>query len=118
MIYMLKNKIAIIFILLTVLFSGCGYKQTNTQIRDVSFLKFNKSMFKDYTVVVNDKYKFKLDACIEQDDTGQCHDNTSDKLYEITSGNSVVKVFDNNNNLIMRKEMYIGSSNTMEINLP
>jgi len=115
---MLKSKISIMFILLAVLFSGCGYKQTNTQIRDVSFLKFNKSMFKNYTVVVNEKYKFKLDACVKQNDSGQCYDNTIDKLYEITSGNSVLKVFDNNKNLIMRKEMYIGSSNTMEINLP
>jgi hypothetical protein len=72
-------------------------------------------MFKDYTVIINEKFEFKLDACIEQDDNEECHDN---KLYEITSGNSVVKVFDNNNNLIMKKEMYIGSSNTMEINLP
>lgn len=106
--YMLKNKLTIILILLVVLLSGCGIKQTNTQIKDVSFLKFNKSMFKDYTVIVNEKFKFKLNV----------NDDTDSKLYEITSGNSVIKVFDNNNNLIMEKEMYIGSSNTMEINLP
>ena len=117
MIYMWKNKI-LLAILFAILFTGCGYKETNTQIRDVSFLKFNKSMFKNYTVIVNEKYTFKLDACIKNDNIGQCHDDTRDKLYEITSGNSVVKVYDNNNNLIMKKEMYIGSSNTMEINLP
>ena len=117
MIYMLKNK-TILTIILIVLFSGCGYKQTNTQIRDVSFLKFNKSSSNNYTIVVHEKFKFKLDNCIESNDIEQCHDNTSNKLYEITSGNSVIKVFDNDNNLIMRKEMYIGSSNTMEINLP
>lgn len=116
MIYKWKNKI-LFAILFAILFTGCGYKETNTQIRDVSFLKFNKSMFKDYTVIVNEKYTFKLDSCIK-DDTGQCQDDTRDKLYEITSGNSVVKVFDNNNNLIIKKEMYIGSSDTMEIDLP
>lgn len=117
MIYMSKNKI-IFSILFSILFLGCGYKQTNTQIRDVSFLKFNKSIFKDYTVIINEKFKFKLDACIQQADTGECRNDTGDKLYEITSGNSVIKVFDNNNKLIMRKEMYLGSSTTMEINLP
>jgi hypothetical protein len=118
MIYILKNKTIIISLLLTVLFTGCGYKQTNTQIRDVAFLKFTKSLSENYIVVVNDKYKFNIDACIKNANTNECYDTTADKLYEITSGNSVIQVFDNKNNLIIKKEMYIGSSNTKEINLP
>lgn len=117
MIYMSKNNI-IVLILLAILFTGCGYKETNTQTRDISFLKFNKSMSKKYIVIVNETYKFNLDSCINKDGMGHCTDNADDKRYEIKSGNSVVEVLDNNNNLIMRKEMYIGSSNTMEINLP
>ena len=117
MIYMLKNKLTL-SVLLLIIISGCGSKQINTQIRDVAFLKFNKSMFNDYTVIVNNKYKFTLGACIENNNQEQCSNSTDDKLYEITSGNVVVKVLDSNNNLIMEKEMYIGSSNTKEINLP
>ncbi len=117
MIYMLKNKF-ILSILLLIMAAGCGSKQTNTQIRDVAFLKFSKSMFNDYTVIVNNKYKFILGACDEKDLPEECTNSTDDKLYEITSGNVVVKVLDSNNNLIMEKEMYIGSSNTKEINLP
>lgn len=118
MIYMLKNKSVISLLLIIMITSGCGYRQTNTQIRDVAFLKFNKSMFKDYTVIVNDKYKFTLDGCTETNNPEECNDNTDDKLFEITSGNVVVKVLDKENNMIMKKEMYIGSSNTKEINLP
>ena len=117
MIYMSKNKI-LTLILFAILFSGCGgYKQTNTQIRDVSFLKFNKPIFKSYTVLVNGKYKFTLDACTEKDAAGQCQEDTREKLYEITSGKTIIEVFDSNDSLVMKKEMYIGSSNTMEINL-
>lgn len=115
--YMLKNKL-IISVLLAMLFVGCGYKQTNTQIRDVSFLKFNKSTFASYIIVVNDKYKFILDSCVKNENTGECNDDTVNKLYEVTSGNIFIKIFDNKNNLIMKKEMYLGSSNTKEINLP
>jgi hypothetical protein len=113
---MLKNKT--IILLLTVIFAGCGYKQTNTQISDVAFLKFTKSKSSNYSVIVNDKYKFTVDACVKNINTNECYDTTSDKLYEITSGNTVIKVFDSKNNLILEKEMYIGSSNTKEINLP
>ena len=114
---MLKNK-TILLLLSVVLMSGCGYRATNTQIRDVAFLKFNKSLFKNYTVIVNDKYQFELDACSEQTPTDECHDNTFNKLYEIRSGNSIVKVLDSDKNLILEKEVYIGSSNTVEVNLP
>lgn len=75
-------------------------------------------MSKKYTVIVNEKHKFNLDECINKDDFEHCADSTSDKLYEIKSGNSIIEVLDRNKNIIMRKEMYIGSSNTMEINLP
>lgn len=117
MTYMFKNKI-IISLLLTVFFIGCGYKQSSTQIRDVAFLKFNKSWLKSYTVVVNEKYKFQLDACVERDKGVPCYDGTENQVYEITSGNTFIKVFDKDNNIIMNKEMYIGSSNTMEVDLP
>lgn len=113
---MFKNKIILLLVLLV--FSGCGYKQTNTQSRDISYLKFTKSITKNYTVVVNDKYEFKLDSCIEKDDNDHCVNSTFNKMYEISGGNSVIKVFDGQNTLIMRKEIYVGTSNTMEINLP
>ena len=116
MIYMLKNSVFVL-LLSVVLFTGCGYKQTNTQIRDIAYLKFNKSSFKNYTVIVNDKYKFKLDGCSKRDINGECRDDTSDKLYEISSGGVTIEVYDDKNNLIMRKEFYIGSSNTMEVDL-
>ena len=115
MFYMLKNKV--ILILLIFVFMGCGYRQTNTQIRDVGFLKFNKSVFKNYTVLVNNKYKFKLDACVEKDNKDQCVDTTYNNLYEVSSGNLDVKVYNGQNILIMEKNIYVGSSNTVEINL-
>jgi len=113
-----KNKVIFIFTLLTILFSGCGYKQTNTQIKDVSFLKFNKSEYKNYTILVNEKHKFNLNACVSKDDNGQCYDDTVNKLYEVKSGNVSIKVLDGKNNLIMKKEMFLGSSNIMEVDLP
>lgn len=103
MIYMFKNKLFILFVVGFIL-GGCGYKQTNTQIRDIAYLKFNKSSSKNYTAVINNKYKIKLDK-------------TTNKLYEIKSGKVALKIYDENNNLIMKKEFYIGSSNTMEVNL-
>ena len=116
MIYILKNKI-ILTILVSILFSGCGYKQTNTQSRDIGFLKFNKSMEKSYKIVVNKKYEFLLDSCLPTQNENQCSDNITNKLYEITSGNVIIEVFENNT-LIMKNELYLGSSNTKEINLP
>lgn len=115
MFYMFKNKITIL--LIAFIFIGCGYRQTITQVRDVAFLKFNKSISKDYMVVVNDKYQFKLKACVVKDNSGQCHSSTQDTLYKISSGNSVIKIYDSKNHLIMNKKVYIGSSNTMEIDL-
>lgn len=116
MIYIFKNKI-LISILLAVLFVGCGYKQTNTQIRDNAYIKFHKKSTITYTVVVNDKYKFILDACKEDPNTHRCYDNTIDKVYEVNSGNVVIQVFDEQENLVMRKEVYLGSSNTVEVHL-
>lgn len=114
--YMFRNKIILLLVLLS--FVGCGYKQTNTQSRDIGYLKFTKSIAKSYKVVVNDKYEFKLDSCTEKDENEQCANSTFNKMYEIGNGNSFIKVFDSKNNLIMRKEVYIGSSNTVEISLP
>ena len=115
--YILKNK-TILLLFLAVLVSGCGYKQTNIQSRDIAYLKFTKSTDKNYTVVVNNKYQFKLDSCINHDSPEDCYDDTINKLYEISSGKVFLKVLDDNNNLLMSKDMYIGSSNTMEIALP
>lgn len=115
--YMFKSKAKLILVFVFLFIAGCGYKQTNLQSQDVAYLKFNKSTFQEYTVVVNDKYTFKLDACAQKDNNEQCVSSTYNKLFEVSSGNVVLKVFDSNNNLIMRKEMYIGISNTVEINL-
>lgn len=116
MYYMFKNKL--IFIIISMfIFTGCGYKQTNTQIDEVGYFKFIKTPFSKFKVLVNDKYKFNLDECVQKDDTGQCYDETIDKLYETKAGNNFIKVFDKNNNLILEKEIYIGSSNTVEVNL-
>ena len=114
--FILRNKI-FLPLLITFLFIGCGYKQTNTQIRDVGYLKFNKSKTDTFIVIVNDTYKFKLDSCQTQNETDHCHDDTVDKLYEISSGNAVIEVYDNKNNLLMRKEIYVGSSDTVEVDL-
>lgn len=113
---MFKSKI-IIAILGMFLLVGCGYKQTTTQVRDIGYLKFTKSPASRFTVVVNDKYEFQLKTC-EKDDNGHCYDNTVDKLYEVSSGKVIVKVFDVNNVLILKEELYLGSDNTKEINLP
>ncbi|WP_419765303.1 MAG: hypothetical protein ACNI28_02455 [Arcobacter sp.] len=114
--YIFRNKLTII-LLSTFIFIGCGYKQTNTQIKEIGYLKFIKSPFSKYKILVNEKYEFNLDECIKKDDTGQCHDDTIDKLYETKAGNNIIKVYDRNNNLILQKEVYIGSSNTVEVNL-
>lgn len=114
---MFKSKI--IFMLLGVfLLAGCGYKETTTQSRDVGYLKFNKSSSAGYRVVINDKYEFLLDRCAEQQSVGQCQDTTSDKLFEVSSGVVVVKIFDATQKLIYKEELYLGSNNTKEIALP
>ena len=114
---MFKSKIIFIF-LSAVLLVGCGYKQTTTQSRDVGYLKFNKSSTAGYRVVINDKYEFLLDQCIEQQSVGQCQDTTSDKLFEVSSGVVAIKIFDATQKLIYKEEIYLGSTNTKEISLP
>lgn len=116
MIYIFKNKL-ILSILLALIFIGCGYKETNTQIRDIAYLKFNKTDTKSYSVIINEKYKFILDACTQDPDTSRCYDNTIDRIYEVNSGNINIKVLDDEKNLIIQKDVFLGSSNTVEINL-
>lgn len=115
--YMFRNK-TILSLICMILLSGCGYKESNTQIRDIGYLKFTKSISENYTVVVNEKYKFVLNSCVPNTETGQCYDDTVNKLYEISSGNTIIKAYDSNNNLLLRQEVYIGSNNTVEIALP
>ena len=118
---MFKNKKLSVLFVITLFFCsfmGCGYKQLNVQHRDVAYLKFKKSSFNNYSVLINEKYSFQLSSCVKQEGE-ECHDTTSNKLYEVTSGNVVIEVTDNRTRkLILRKEMYIGSSNTAEIILP
>ena len=120
---MFKNKKYII-IFMAIMFSlgciGCGYKQQNIQQRDIAYLKFKKSMFKQYTVLVNKKYIFQLDACEKnEEETHKCEDPTKDTLYEVSSGRILIEVTDSSaNKLILRKDIYLGSSNTTEIVLP
>lgn len=116
MIYMFKNKI--ILLLLSLALVGCGYKETTLQSRDVGYLKFKKSASNNYTVVVNDTYTFTLTPCTQKDVNAQCVDETNDNIYEVSSGNIKIKIYNNHNTLIMSKEAYLGSSNTMEIDLP
>lgn len=114
---MFKSKMILVLLSMIVLV-GCGYKQTTTQSRDVGYLKFNKSSSEGYRVVINDKYEFLLGSCIPQQAVGQCQDTTSDKLFEVSSGVVVVKIFDLNQKLIYKEELYLGSTNTKEITLP
>lgn len=116
MIYIFKNKL-ILPILAVLIFVGCGYKETNIQIRDIGYLKFNKISTKTYTVIVNDKYKFILNSCTQNTDAPGCYDDTINKIYEVSSGNLTIKVLDEKKNLIMQKDIFLGSSNTVEINL-
>lgn len=113
---MFKNKVIIAFLGMFLLV-GCGYKQTTTQVRDIGYLKFTKNPSSKFSIVVNDKYEFQLKTC-EKDDHGNCYDSTVDKLYEVSSGKVIVKVFDAKNILILKDEFYLGSDNTKEINLP
>ncbi len=115
--YIFKNNL-LLLLLVTVLLTSCGYRETNTQTRDIAFLKFNKSKFNSYTVVVNNQYTFKLLSCTTDEETHQCHDDTIDKLFEVSSGNIALKILDKDDHLIMDKSMYIGSSSTKEIALP
>ena len=112
---MFKSK-HIIYLLFALFLVGCGYKQTNTQMRDTAYLKFHKSDFQVFDVHVNDIYSFKLEACTKNEETGQCV--KEDKVYQVDSGNINIKVYNNNKELVYQKDMYIGSSNTMEVTLP
>lgn len=115
--YIFKNKFRIIFLtIFSLLLIGCSYKETITQSRDIAYLKFNKSSDYKYLVIINDKYNFTLDNCIVNENNN-CFDENN-KLFEISSGVSTIKIFDNKKNLIINKEIYVGSNNTMEITLP
>ena len=111
---MFKSKMILVLLSMIVLV-GCGYNQTTTQSRDVGYLKFNKHDNSNYYVVVNDKYEIKLEKCIQNENTPNCFQDTKNKLYELTSGNLNIKVFDNKRNLIIDKNLYLGSSSTVEV---
>ncbi|RXJ91835.1 hypothetical protein CRV01_01715 [Arcobacter sp. CECT 8983] len=111
---MLKNSILLI---LLVLFTGCGLKETTTQYRDKAYLLFNKSYNKTYTVVVNDNNQFELKNCYSTNNQ-KCTDSSKDTLYEVSAGTNNIKVYDDQNNLLLEDEFYIGSNNTKEIDLP
>lgn len=120
---MYRNKFAIISVGLffSLLLNGCSYKESITQSRDRGFLKFSKSMFKSYKVVVNDKYSFPLDHCVYDEEVphqNQCQNTYWNKLYEVNSGNVFLKVFDSKDQLILSKEIYLGSNTTYEVKLP
>ena len=114
--YIFRSKTALIILIISIFMVGCGYKQTTTQSRDIGYIKFNKSVMGDYKVVVNGNYEFYLKSCIPAGDTNTCQDDTLNKLYEISSGNSNIKVYDKNNQIILEKDIYIGSNNTVEVN--
>ena len=115
--YMFKNKFIILIILFSTLIVGCNYKTTNTQIRDIGYLKFTKEAKESLLIIINDNYKFQLKACVVNKKTGNCHDDTINKLYEVQSGNINLKVYDFNNNFILNKNIYLGSNSTVEVDL-
>ena len=115
--YIFKNNL-LLSLLVIVLLTSCGYREISTQTRDIAFLKFNKSKYNSYTVVVNNRYTFKLSSCTTDKETHQCHDDIMDKLFEVSSGNIALKILDKDDNLIMDMSMYIGSSSIKEIKLP
>jgi len=120
---MFKNKNFLLMAVVVIFFFGCvgcGYKQLNIQKRDIAYLKFKKSMYKKYSVLVNKKYVFELGGCeYHGEEKNECQDPTSNKLYEVSSGKILIEVTDNSSGkLILRKELYLGSSNTTEIVLP
>lgn len=96
-----------------ILIAGCAHKEGVIQSRDISYLSFIKSASKTYTVTINNKETFILNECIEP-----CNKSSQDTLYEIDSGKILIKVTDGNHKLVLEKNVYIGSSNTMEIKLP
>lgn len=112
--YIFKSNIAII-LLISIFVSGCGYKETTMQSRDIGFIKFIKSVMGDYKIIVNDNYEFYLKSCIPDVNTNTCQDDTINKLYEVSSGNTNIKIYDNRNQIILNKDFYIGSNNTIEV---
>ena len=114
---MFKNNIILLFAISFVLY-GCGYKQTSVQSRDIGYLKFLKTDSKQFTVMINNKNKFTLDGCINKDNDLECVDTTENKLYEVTSGNIDIQVFNKQGELILHRNSYLGSSSTMEVVLP
>lgn len=114
--YIFKNKIAISSLIISMLTVGCGYKQTTIQSRDMGYIKFNKSTIGDYKVKINEKYEFYLNSCTPNENTNNCQDSTLNKLYEVSSGNTNIKVYDNKNQILLDKDIYIGSNNTVEVN--
>lgn len=114
---MFKNKLILLFATFFLL-HGCGYKQISTQSRDIAYLKFSKAGSKQFTVKINNRFNFTLDRCIKKDGEVECINSIEHKLYEVSSGNIDIQVFSEEGNLVLQKNGYIGSSSTMEINLP
>lgn len=115
---MLKNKVLALVIINMVVFSGCGYRQITTQQHDIGFLKFTKGSSNAYTVLVNEKHTIDLGSCVKNESTGTCQDLIADSLYEVQSGKTTIGVMDKTGKLILQKEVYVGSSNTVEVSLP
>jgi hypothetical protein len=117
---MLKNSLVLLALLL--LLGGCGMKQTNRQYQDMGYLKFNKSISDSFSVVVDNNYKFKLDACVEhkkiENSQYQCTKNSSSEtLFNVGSGSHMVEIFDENSKKIFSQDIYVGLNNTVEIGL-
>lgn len=115
MFYLLKNKLLVISIASLLFLGGCGYKEITIQTQDSAFLKFNNLLSQNYIVTVNNKYTFKLDKCIKNKEPDDCINSNKNTLYEVDSGKLVVRITDDNDNIIMEKNMYIGSGNTKEV---
>ncbi len=110
--YLLKNKLLVLIVTPLLLLSGCGYKAVTIQTQDVAFLKFNIPTSQNYIVTVNNKYTFRLDKCVKTKEVSNCDLNNKGTLYEVDSGKLLIVVTDDNGNLIMERNMYIGSGNT------
>lgn len=105
---MLKNNL-LVCIAGLLIFTGCQYKQSATQLRDVGYLKFIGTANQEYSIVVNDLKRFDISLPSEA---------KSNEVYEVSSGKIGLKVFNKSGQIILQKEMYVGSSNTVEVSLP
>lgn len=112
--YLLRSKL-LALILLALVLDGCGYKATTTQTRDTAFLKFSVTNSNNYIVTVNSAHKFKLKACVNGEEATPCGNANEDVLYEVSSGQLLIVVTDDHGNLIMERNMYVGSGNTVEV---